>query len=54
MIVEHSGIESKTWNSTSTSSTHIINDTCHYSVSITLDIPYTLYLCHVFRVVLMA
>jgi len=38
MIVEHSGTERKTWNSTSTSSTQIITDTCHYSVSVTLEI----------------
>lgn len=45
MIVEHSDAESKTWNSASTSSTKMINDNCHYSVSVTLDIPYTLYFC---------
>lgn len=47
MIVEHSDTESKTWNSASTSSTQIIHDNCHYSVSVILDIPYTLYFCHV-------
>lgn len=55
IIVEHSDTESKMWNSTSTSSTQMIHDIYHYSVSVILDIPYTLYLsCIVRRMVFMA